>query len=472
MTRLAQIVRPHVEAHPGKSGVFALRSGRDAFAARIMLADTAELTLDVQYYIWRNDISGTLLLQALRRAAARGVQVRLLLDDNSTSGLDHIFRALDSLPNIDVRLFNPFHLRRWRILNIHDFTRLNRRMHNKSFTADNQVTIVGGRNVGDQYFGVAKDMAFVDLDALAIGPVVADVSTDFNRYWNSRSAFPVEQILPPVDAPEISAIADAAFEVERRPAAVAFMRSIAESEFVASLRADTLPLEWAIAEVVSDDPAKVLGRARRKELMWPRLERILRSPVHELQLISAYFVPGKAGVRAFAAMARRGVKITVVTNSLEATDVAAVHSGYARRRKKLLESGVALFEMKRLSSAPVRKLRGKRGSSASSLHAKTFSVDGARVFIGSFNFDPRSARLNTEMGLIINSPALARSVADTLEQSLPHDAYEVQLDAGGRLHWLERIDGKDVVHEREPGAGFWLRIVIAVLSLLPIEWLL
>lgn len=473
-TRLGQSVEPLARQHPAETGLLELRDGRDAFAARVLIADAAQHTLDAQYYLWHDDLSGTLLFEALHRAADRGVQVRLLLDDNNGSaGLDRVLAALNAHPNIEVRLFNPFSLRRWRVLNyLTDFARLNRRMHNKSFTVDGQVTIIGGRNVGDEYFDAGQDLSFVDLDVLAIGPVVNAVSDDFERYWTCESSRPAEHVLPAVDAAEIVELAAAAARVEREPAALAYVEAVRRTAFVQELLEQRLRFEWAVTRMVSDDPAKGLGLATDDELLWPRLELILKAPLHELELVSPYFVPTAAGVAYFTALARRGVRITVLTNALEATDVAAVHAGYAKRRKALLEAGIALYEMKRMSGSVAAKDRRLSGSSASSLHAKTFSVDRSHVFVGSFNFDPRSARLNTELGFIIDSPVLAHAIADAFSRSIPTSAYRVCLSRSGTLQWVEQVDGSEVVHATEPGAGFGLRLFVRLVALLPIEWLL
>ena len=471
--RLRDAIPALTREHLGESGISPLRDARDAFAARLHLAEAADHTLDVQYYIWHNDMSGTLLFDALRRAADRGVRVRLLLDDNNTSGLDAILAELNAHLNIQVRLFNPFKHRRWRALGyLTDFSRLNRRMHNKSFTADGQVTIIGGRNVGDEYFGAAHDVLFVDLDALAVGPVVADVARDFDLYWSSQSSHPVERILPTPGMRTIGDVTFAASLVEREPRTVAYGEAIASSRCVADLLEGRLPLEWAKTVVVSDDPAKGLGRARKREHLWPRLERILKQPTRDVQLISPYFVPTREGVKSFRSLARQGVKIEVLTNSLEATDVAAVHAGYAKRRRALLEAGIKLFEIKRTASSPSPRDRRMTGSSASSLHAKTFSVDGSHVFVGSFNFDPRSARLNTEIGFVIDSPRLAHALADAFATRIPLNAYRVELDGRGGLRWVEQVDGREIVHRREPGATLWRSLTVFVLSRLPIEWLL
>jgi putative cardiolipin synthase len=450
-----------------------LRDARDAFAARAHLADAAERTLDVQYYIWRNDMSGTLLFEALRRAADRGVEVRLLLDDNNTAGLDVLLAALDSHPNIAVKLFNPFTLRRWRTVNfLIDFFRLNRRMHNKSFTADRQVTIVGGRNIGDEYFDAHNEIAFVDLDVLAIGPVVEDVVADFDRYWHSASAYPAIHILRRPEHASVVDVDRAAERVAHNPAADAYVSALNSSRFVQDLIAGTLQYDWANVRMLSDDPAKALGRAKPRELLTARLSGALREPARELQLISAYFVPTRAGVEALVDLARTGVKITVLTNSLEATDVGIVHAGYAKHRKQLLEAGIAIFELKRMTSMPSGRDRKLTGSSGSSLHAKTFSVDRARVFVGSFNFDPRSARLNTEMGFLIESPNAAAAIADAFVKDIPHLSYRVELSQHGLLRWVETRDGRDIVHRAEPASPWWRRAPLWVLSKLPIEWML
>lgn len=472
-TRLLHSVLPRVRLHPGKSGIVELRDGRDAFAARALLADAAERTLDIQYYIWRNDMSGTLLFDALRRAADRGVRVRLLLDDNNTGSLDPVLSALDAHPQIEVRLFNPFTMRRWRVLNYFtDFARLNRRMHNKTFTADNQVTIVGGRNVGDEYFDAHQDFAFIDLDVLAIGPVVEDVSADFERYWQCASSYPAEVVLPRVERAELDKVARAAAAVLASPESAAYARALQTSPFVHDLLEGTLGYRWAVTHMASDDPAKGLGRRGPRGTLLQRLEQVLGTPRQELELISPYLVPTREGTRTLASLARQGVKITILTNSLAATDVTAVHAGYAKRRHELLESGITIYELMRTSSHRARGDRKLSGSSGASLHAKTFSVDRARVFVGSFNLDPRSAELNTEMGFIIECPELAENIAAGLTNRFPERSYRVESRAGGRLAWVELRESGEIVHNREPGASWWRKGIVALLALLPIEWLL
>lgn len=474
-TRLGRAVAPLLENHPGKSGIYPLRDARDAFAARVLLARAAERTLDLQYYIWRQDLSGTLLFHAVREAAERGVRVRLLLDDHGTYGLDKTLAALDGHSNIEVRLFNPFRIRTPRALNyLFDFFRLNRRMHNKSFTADNQVTIIGGRNIGDEYFGATDGLLYVDLDVMAVGPVVTEMSKDFDRYWASASSYPVAGLLPAVDGTQIAAIESAASALRENPAAAAYMQALRESAFVQHLVERRLPLEWALTRMVSDDPAKGLGEAKPDGLLLHQLQTLIGKPRAEMDLVAPYFIPGAEGTREFVALAERGVKLRILSNSLEATDaVPAVHAFYAKRRKPLLKAGIKLYELRRL--APVvepRRDRRSSGSSPSSLHAKTFAVDGEQVFVGSFHFDPRSADLNTELGFIIDSPSLAKGIAAAFDKRVVLTAYEVRLAENGELYWLERSGDGSVRHDREPGAPFYRRAGVWFLSLLPIEWLL
>lgn len=473
-TRLGQALAPAIAAHPGKSGLHALPDPHDAFAARVLLARAAEHTLDVQYYIWHADMTGTLLLEELHAAADRGVRVRLLLDDNGTFGLDTELAALALHPQIEVRLFNPFAVRRPKWLGfITDFARANRRMHNKSFSADNQASIIGGRNIGDEYFGATEGILFVDLDVLSIGPIAQQVSSDFDRYWASASAYPVEQILPAVSERSLDRLSQRAALVERDADAAQYVSAVSRSDFIRQLLAGQLPLEWAVTRMVTDDPAKGLGKIENKGLLTYQLARILGHPVREVLLISPYFVPTAAGVEQFTALADNGIKVRILTNSLDATDVAAVHSGYAKHRKALLKAGIQLYEMRRLSPHLERnESAGPFGSSGSSLHAKTFAVDGQRIFVGSFNFDPRSAHLNTELGFVIDAPVLAEQLHTLFEQVIPATAYEVRLDADGRLYWLEQRGEHQLRHDREPHTSLLQRIGIGFLSILPIEWLL
>ena len=464
-TRLGQALAPLVKANAGKTGIHALDNARDAFAARVLLARAAERSLDVQYYIWHADTSGALLAHELWQAAERGVRVRLLLDDNNTRGMDESIAALDAHPNIEVRLFNPYASRGFRLGELAtDFARLNRRMHNKSFTADNQAAIVGGRNVGDEYFGADSPVAFADLDVLAVGAVVPEVSAAFDAYWNSESAYPASSL---IEQPGRLRTLE---KIEEQPEAARYLQAVRSTPLVQMLLSGRLPLDWAQARVVQDDPAKVLHPPEQTELhLLPRLEAAMGKPLRELDLVSPYFVPTKDGAAALSTFAHSGIRVRVLTNSLAATDVSPVHAGYAKYRGELLRAGVRLYELKpRVEESGAKDKERAAGSSDASLHAKTFSVDRSRIFVGSFNFDPRSARLNTEMGIVVESPALATRLSEALDRDMGNVAYEVRLSSGGSLEWVEG----DVLHTSEPGAGVLKRLWIGFLSILPIEWLL
>jgi len=477
-TALHDSLFPLTQAHPGGTGIYALSEGRAAFAARMALVGAAQRSLDIQYYIWRQDVSSTLLFDALRQAAERGVRVRLLLDDNNTKGMDPTLAALDAQPNVEVRLFNPFPNRSARLWGYAtDFSRLNRRMHNKSFTADGMATIVGGRNIGDEYFGAGEGVGFIDLDVIAIGAVVADVQKSFDDYWSSASAYPADRIVPAATPAQIAKFAAQGADTGQGAAAREYMDAVRGTQIVHDMITRQLDWEWGEARLVVDDPAKALDRANRKDYLMSSLEHVIGPPSTELFLVSPYLVPTKSGVAAFASMRERGVKVSILTNSLEATDVAAVHSGYAKYRKDLLRQGVRLWELKRSAASTPGgggggALSGSGSGGGTSLHAKTFSVDREQIFVGSFNFYPRSAALNTEMGLVIHSTVLAGQLATAFGGRIAAESYEVQLDSKGKLQWIEHQAQGDIVHSKEPGTSAWRRFCVDVVALFPIDWLL
>lgn len=492
-TPLARAAATAAARHPGLSGLDLLGEAQDAFAARILLARAARRTLDLQYYIWHGDRTGTLMLEAVHQAAERGVQVRLLLDDNGIAGLDTILAALDRHPNITVRIFNPFRIRFPKAIGfLADFHRLNRRMHNKSFVADGAVAILGGRNIGDEYFGAQDGGLFADLDVLAIGETVPEVAREFDRYWNSACAYPAAQILRRVSEEQRRKLARRASVVERDPAAREYVESVRNLPLVDALLAGTLELTWAKVDVISEPPEKVLGQACETALLAGQIEDVIGSPAHELCIVSAYFVPGEKGTASFVELARRGVDVKILTNSYAANDVGIVHAGYAPRRRALLEAGVRLFEIgstaRRVPTRHQRRqgrrigigstLRGSGigsvaalRSSASTLHAKTFAVDRERLFIGSFNFDPRSVELNTELGFVIDSPDLAARIAKSFDDLIPSMAYRVNLQDGA-LRWTEQGGGEPVVHTAEPGMTLTDHVIVAIAERLPLERLL
>ncbi len=451
-----------------------LPDARDAFAARVLLARAAQRSLDVQYYIWRDDVTGRLLLRELRLAADRGVRVRLLLDDNNTKGLDATLVALDALPHVEVRLVNPFAHRRYRFVDYAtDFPRVNRRMHNKSMTADNQATIVGGRNVGNEYFGAGGGVEFRDLDVIVFGPLVREVSASFDAYWNAAMAYRVRDLVPPLDPQPARALLQRLDDSVADPAAEQYLRAVARTPLVTRLIEGHDGLEWLHTRLVADPPSKLADAPAQVHLA-SQLAAAIGEPQTSFDVVSPYFVPGQGGTEQLVDLARRGVSVRVLTNSLAATDVAAVHAGYAKRRHALLAGGVRLYELKpdAAGTTPQDRNGAIGGSSDASLHAKTFAVDGEQVFVGSFNFDPRSVALNTELGIVMHSPTLAHAMAQAFEQTIPANAYELQLDAGGAIVWIERTPAGEHRHASEPGTGALKRFAVGLLALLPIEWLL
>jgi putative cardiolipin synthase len=417
-----------------------------------------------------------MLLDELRRAAERGVRVRLLLDDNGIAGLDGDLAALDALPNVEVRLFNPFILRTPKWLGYaFDFVRLNRRMHNKSFTADGALSIVGGRNIGDTYFGLGEGAHFIDTDILVAGEVVSAVGAEFDRYWASGSAHPAERILAAPAENAIAMLAADAGAAANSPEGALYIERLRRANIVDALRAGSVALEWTTATLVSDDPAKGLGRAEFRDLLFPQLMELLERPDHSVDLVSAYFIPGRQFTEALADLARSGTRVRVLTNSLDATDVTIVHSAYVKYRRALLRGGVELYELKPGFAAndEERPPDGVGGSSRSSLHSKTMAVDERRIFIGSFNFDPRSLRLNTEMGVLVESRRMAEGLARSFAEDFPAMSYRPALNEDGSIRWDE-TNGRGAVtrHDEEPGVTLLSRLVFSLLALLPIEWLL
>ena len=491
-TTLGRGVAPALAEHPGRSGLHLLPDALDAFAARMLLVRAAERSLDLQYYIWHGDRTGTLLLEAIHQAATRGVRVRLLLDDNGIAGLDRVLAALDEHPNIEVRLFNPFRIRYPKSIGyLADFARLNRRMHNKSFVADGAAAIIGGRNIGDEYFGAGDGRLFADLDVLAVGPVVREVSAGFDLYWRAAAACRASRLLPRI-APhkrQRHRLERRASIVERDASARRYVERVRTSPLVEQLTSGTLPLEWADVQMLTDDPAKASGMAKPSGLLAGKLAEAIGEPRRELGIIAGYFVPGEKGTDMLCGLARSGVAVSVLTNAYATNDVGVVHAGYAPYRPALLAAGVRLFELcgetKRPSARERRRgtrlgvgstLRGSGTGSvaalrsgASTLHAKTFTVDRERLFVGSFNFDPRSIDLNTELGFVIESPKLAAQIADAFDSEIPQHSYLVQQDENGRLRW--HSPGAPL-QTREPGMSVLDHLIVRVAAALPIQWLL
>jgi cardiolipin synthase C len=468
-TRLGRAVSPEIAARPGLSAFYPVGDGADAFLARVALARAAERALDVQYYIFHADNTGGALLGELIAAADRGVRVRLLVDDLHAGPQGEALAAVDLHPGIEVRLFNPFARRAARWLDfLTDFGRVNRRMHNKSLTADSQASVVGGRNVGDEYFAGGAAVEFGDFDVVAFGPVVREVSAEFDRYWNSASAYPVSALATSSPAAAQGLRARIARHVEALRG-TPYARALAAGDLAAELEARRLPLYWGSATVVSDDPAKIHRPIDDPSAhAAPKLKAALGDAREELLLVSPYFVPGSEGVAWLRELAARGVKVRVLTNSYLANDVGPAHAGYSSYREDLLRAGVEIQELK--PGAELKAEAKPGGSSGSSLHAKTYMVDARRLYVGSFNLDPRSVRLNTEMGIVLESEALCASVRERLLERLPDIAYRVERDPNsGALAWITREDGKEVRYESEPGMGLFDFLGQWLLRILPVE---
>lgn len=475
---LGRAYRPP-SGNSGLSGVALLSDPTQALASRVLLARAAEQGLDVQVYIWEPDVSGHVLLHELWRAAQRGVRVRLLIDDNGSAGMDTWLQALAAQPGVEVRLFNPFRQRTFKAMGyLTDFNRLNHRMHNKSFTADSQATIVGGRNVGDVYYGVNASVLFSDLDLLAIGPAAQTTAVQFDEYWNSPAAYPLAALVAAVDPATLAHHQQQLADLSHMPEAALLLASLQKSPWLTAPISAYPLLQWAPVQVLSDSPLKASGTAPlagADQRVFKSLSAWLGAAEKTLDLVSPYFVPGDASVQQLSALVQKGVSVRVITNSLAATDVLAVHAGYARHRKALLAAGVQIFELKPDAETrrPKLPLSARLGaSSTASLHGKTFVVDKRHLFVGSFNLDPRSTYLNTEMGLIVDSEAMARSLAEGIDRELLDTSYRLTLAADGSLQWTERDASGERVYASEPKTGLLRRVGARVLSWLPIEGML
>jgi putative cardiolipin synthase len=445
-------------AHPGQSGFRLLSDGTEAFVVRMQSARLATRSLDVQTYIWHTDLTGAYLGQVLLDAADRGVRVRFLVDDLDARAKNDGFAALAAHPNVEVRLFNPWVTRKGTLAQagegVFSFKRINRRMHNKSWVADNRIAVVGGRNVGDEYFGAGEDVNFVDLDFAMVGPIVRDVSATFDLFWNSPSAYPMEALDP--DAVTEKALAKLRESLARRAAGARESRyatALAGSDLEQRMAAGDWPLQWSSTyQFISDDPAKVTMKKRdvKRTHVGVALVPMMRAARERVAVISPYFVPGEEVTAAFTSLAGAGIPVRVLTNSLVANDVAAVHGGYSRYRKSLVEGGVELWELK---LAGVPGAASVFGSSGASLHTKAFVVDSEQVFVGSYNLDPRSTWLNCEQGVMVKDAALGRELEALFQRQVGGaHAWHVSLERG-RLRWS---DGT-ATFDSDPMASAWQR---------------
>ena len=450
------------------SGFRLLPLGSYSLDARLQLIQRARHAIDVQYYVLDNDATGRLLLSRLADAAARGVRVRLLVDDLYTTHSDGLLRAMDATAGVQVRLFNPFMAGRSSGLagrfaaNLLDLRRLNHRMHNKLLVADGAMAVAGGRNIADDYFQRGTQQNFVDLDALIVGPVVADLSASFDQYWNSPVVLPISALAAPAlpDAAQREPLQAASAEARAAAALVLpEVDALGYGPIGDELDAGRLGLIWGRAMALADPPDKLArdaDKAWADSLAYQALMKIWTAD-HEVTITSPYLIPGPLGIAAFEALGRKRVKVAVLTNSLAATDEPAVHTGYVRYRSQLIDAGVELYEL-----SPTRTQKGTRlglfGSSMGRLHAKTAVVDGDKTYLGSMNLDPRSRTQNTELGVFVESPELAREMLRVIKISRTQNAYRVRHNAAHQLQWVAVDDDRETVLDEEPESTLWQRL--------------
>ncbi|MEI8259393.1 MAG: phospholipase D family protein [Deltaproteobacteria bacterium] len=475
-TTLGRALAPALAAHPGESGFEPLQYGAQAFLSRAALADLAERSIDVQYYIYEADAAGIALADRLVAAAHRGVRVRVLVDDNNLLRSEDRFATLTGHSNLEIRVFNPYHNRiRWMrpIEFVTSFGRVQRRMHNKIFAVDSQVVVVGGRNISDNYFDLDAGVNFSDVELLGAGPIAGDAVHSFDDYWNSPWAVPIEAFLrrTPTEAEGDVVAAELARQAQAADAYQGQMAPVRE-------RLRTLLLgagfpHWGRAELLADPPEKIDESRRTASPLLARAYGLWAGAQREVLVESAYLVPLKRGADLIAARAEAGVRVRVLTNSLASTDVVPVHAGYAKRRRELLAAGVDLYEFQAdARRRPLERRYFRRQGTGNSLHSKVMVIDRHLTWVGSFNIDPRSALINTELAVLVDSPSLAVATARLIETDLaPDRAWRLSLEPPGsrtgRLVWSGERDGRAVQTTGEPGATRWQRFYAGVLRWVP-----
>jgi putative cardiolipin synthase len=485
-TRLGQQFAAGAALHPGMSGFRLLSVGVDGFLMRMQMIHAAERTIDLQYFIFRGDETGQLLTGAVLLAADRGVRVRILVDDGETVAGDEQLRMLESHPQIELRVFNPFryrgHVTALRAAEyLLDFRRLDFRMHNKLLVVDNAIALIGGRNIGDQYFQVDPDSQFADDDMFSTGPIAGQLSATFDEFWASPRSIPMEALGGGATSrAELDEHREQLQEHKqlRKDESVGYVMRIASSEPLAGIVAGRTPLIWARAQLVCDSPDKRdVERGRMVGRLMQRPVAAAAAAVQgELLMITPYLVPGQEGMRLFQALRARQVRVRILTSSLEAASVLLAQSGYMHYRVGLLDMGVELYEVRSMLGSIAGSGQTTAISRAGnySLHAKMFVFDRRQVFIGSMNFDQRSMHLNTEIGLLIDSVMLAGQIAARFDAMVrPENAYALALgrDGGGSpaLSWHTRENGKAITYDTEPARSRWQRTAVHLLSLLPLD---
>ncbi|MCM2311075.1 MAG: phospholipase D family protein [Steroidobacteraceae bacterium] len=471
-TALDGLIASAEATRPGQSGFRLVREGPEAFAIRARTAGVAGRSLDVQTYIWHDDLTGGFLALRLLEAADRGVRVRLLVDDMDARAKNYGFAAMHAHPNIDVRMFNPFSSRSGSLSlaleALGSARRINRRMHNKTWIADNRIAIVGGRNLGDEYFGASDEVNFVDLDFAMVGPIVRDASASFDRYWNSPLAYPMDVLAPQEVSPAaLQALREQIAALVPQAENSRFAAELRQNDAVQRLISGDWPMQWSSDfRFVSDDPLKAagksdgLGGSKVLELLAP----VLESSTRNVSIISPYFVPGEGGTGFLVGVDKAGSDVRVLTNSLAANDVAMVYGGYSEWREPLLEGGVAVWELKPTPGDEVKS--SLFGSSGASLHTKALAVDGRIAFVGSYNLDPRSTSLNCEQGIFVESTVIAAQLEEIFRNdSSGENAWAVTLQ-DGELRWSDGTHTHDSAPDASAGRKFqaWLARVLPVSS--------
>ncbi len=485
-TQLGQRLEPRAREHPGMSGFRLIPSGIGCFHARTEMTALAERTLDVQYFAIQSDDTGRLFIEGLLDAADRGARVRILLDDSNAVGRDAEIGALTAHPNIELRVFNPFTYRGpLEFMRSAEFafneSRLTYRMHNKLFVVDNELALIGGRNIGDAYFAASATMEFGDYDLLVAGPMVRRLSDSFDAFWNSPLAIPLQNLVVFKPTPaRLDTYREALGKHHTAMENSTYTRPVSDGGPVANMFSGKRPLLWAPAEAIYDSPekAKVESGEQAGKLLRDRVERAAAAAHSELLLVSPYLVPGDDGMRLLTGMRARNVRVRVLTNSLQSTDAPITFAAYDRYRVPMLEAGIELYEVRPQLGEPNMPRGGSLQSSTSTpfaLHAKVFVFDRRQVFIGSMNFDERSRRLNTELGILVDSPELAREVAERFDAvAQPANSYVLglgPLGAAGKpmLSWNTTEGGVPVSYNQEPRVDPWTSFRVEMLSLLPID---
>ena len=472
-TKLGRIFKRETKRHPGKSGFKLIPYGQDAFTARIAMARMAQKSLDLQYYLWKSDMVGLVLLKEVVKAADRGVKVRILIDDIEQSGRDDIVASMDAHPNIQIRIFNPFAHRNSHLLDfIGDFDRVNHRMHNKTFIADNAMVIIGGRNIGNQYFSMGNQTNFRDLDIAAAGPIVRKISNVYDHFWNSKWAVPMHA-LSKRNYSKNDLLRTKKF-IANKARTLHFPYQL--NQDIGAVKRDIVKIRnsfvWAKGLYVWDDPDNMqIDPDKQKNTMIQKLEARVQSVKKSLYIESAYFIPRPSGMAALTKLRKKGVKVRILTNSLASNDVVPAHAGYAGYRKALLRIGVELHELR--PDAGKHKITNKKlltQTINTGLHAKTMVFDKSAVFVGSFNLDPRSAAINTEGGLYIESAKVAQQVLAYMNSGIGlKSSYKVVLDSKNKLSWITVIEDKKVIYHSEPVVNFWKKLKSNFIEILPIE---